>query len=127
LTGLTVLCYFILCRYNSFALPSLALLHRDVFQKLEEGAPLPDCPAPAPLQRSLSATAVQHLYGSGSGGHRDDVAIGSDDEVNQMAAPSLLAQHSLISLSEDWPSLDRVTTLDVESLALARMSSLGER
>jgi hypothetical protein len=28
------------------------------------------------------------------------VSIGSDDEVNQMAAPSLLAQHSLISLSE---------------------------
>lgn len=116
-----VLC--VLCRYNDFALPTLALLHRDVFQSLEEGSPLPgssDFPqegAEPSLQRTLSATAVQHLYGNLDNNIEDsDTAIGSDDEVNQMAPPLLSAQHSLISLPDDWPSLDRITTLDMESL-----------
>lgn len=69
---------------------------------------------------------MQRLYGNGSSVSRPNSVGGpsggagggdfDEDDLGGMMPPTLSAQHSLISLPDDWPSLDRVLTSDMSSL-----------
>ena len=108
-------------RYNEFALPSLALLHRDVFSQYSKEHPA-TLPAEVMRERLTSlpgSAAYEDMRGEQ---HHNDTHIGSYEELGAMAAPPLHAQHSLVSMSEDWPSLERVCTADFDGNLSLNMS-----
>lgn len=104
-------------RYNTFAVPALAMLQRDIFH-----------PSHAPHSHSSDESYFphqrlpQHLHPSLYREGTLEGQIGGDGPEHDLdtmpeVTPSLSTTHSLISLPDDWPSLDRLTTTDIANLA----------
>jgi hypothetical protein len=106
-------------RYNTFAVPALALLQRDIFHP---ALPPHSHPSEDSSYHPHSQRLPQHLHPTLYREGTLEGQIGGDGPEHDLdtmpdVTPSLSQCHSLISLPDDWPSLDRLSTTDINNLA----------